>query len=167
MRFARHTAEKALTVSGLPSRCHPFSDAPFALACRPITETKCYLNCEIGPSIATHVKRRDPSRFWLLPSGFKLLASSSALCPLRSGERRLRRDRVIVVVGDVLTAYHDRISSAGDFVLQRGNRLLHRRNLCLQRFNDFAYSSFVFFRPCRHWCQDDKETGHDQGPRKA
>jgi hypothetical protein len=36
-----------------------------------------------------------------------------ALCWLRSGERRLRRDRVIVVVGHVLTADHDRISPPG------------------------------------------------------
>jgi len=32
---------------------------------------------------------------------------------VRAGERRLRRDGVIVVVGDVLTPDHDRISSAG------------------------------------------------------
>ena len=97
----------------LTFKFHPFSDAPFALGCRPMTETKCYINCEIGPSIATHVKRRDPSRFCLQASRFLLPASSSALCPLRSGERRLRCDPVIVVVGDVLTAYHDRISAAG------------------------------------------------------
>src|ERR1700747_1901546 len=35
-----------------------------------------------------------------------------ALCWLRSGVARLRRNRVIVVVSDILTANHDRISSS-------------------------------------------------------
>lgn len=76
------------------------------------------------------------------------LETERALSRLRSGERRLRCNRVIVVVSDVLTADHDRISSAGGvarpaaITTARQSKAEHRRLLFVRR--EPKYNRFDF-----------------------